>query len=104
MTLPLPLGNGWLRPSFFEVRPVMTRHTSIALLPLPPLALSWARPLPSNVQIAAPLPPPCPTPCPAVVPHGPLVRRGAHAAEPHHLVLVRGAPRVLVLRAARLGP
>ncbi|KAI6707336.1 hypothetical protein NL676_010298 [Syzygium grande] len=95
---PPPPGNGWSRMSFFEARPAMTRHTSIALLPLPPPALSWARPLPSNVQIAAPSaaaggPDP---PRPAAVPRGPLARRGAHAAEPHHLVPVRGAPRVLV--------
>ncbi|KAI6686989.1 hypothetical protein NL676_032902 [Syzygium grande] len=36
--------------------------------PLPPPALSWAQPLPSNVQIAAPLPP---LPLAAPTPHAP---------------------------------
>lgn len=48
-----PSRNGSGFTTCFETRPAMTRHTNIALLPLPPPAFSWATPLPANVQIAA---------------------------------------------------
>ena len=43
--------------SCFETLPAMTRQTNMALLPRPPPALSWATPLPENVQMAEPLAP-----------------------------------------------